>query len=384
MRRRNIKMIFLVISGIILTVVALFLFFFPLKQSTFASFPGFDDYFAVTPRLETAASPKEQDLLEKWRPILYISEGGTAPIDFYRDYIANGSLKRLDGSVVSNNMTLVVLNKWKNNEDVEFSYYPTVLPNNIRATVYARIDKVPVENGLIHRYLRYNFVFPTSGLAAELPSGTNLPAKILGWSNDWHQLDHYTAVTIVLDELEAPIAVFMQQHNLISSYIFGKDLPSPDADNPLAVVAAKGSNELYPLQQNSELRWPVVNFLSTGNLEFMLTGRNGGLFSAFDIAFPQTHPTSYALEFLSPSDAFYSFRGFLGARRRLPGRTGPPGADYNTLPSLKSPQAQLLFGLWRTGDGQVIEIIRRILAKYEMTSEDFSNLQSAFQRLVPR
>lgn len=56
------------------------------------------------------------------------------------------------------------------------------------------------------------------------------------------------------------------------------------------------------------------------------------------------------LDFLPPSDAFYSFQGFLGARRRLPGRDGPPGADFNTWPTLKPWVSQMLTGFWRAGN----------------------------------
>ena len=41
------------------------------------------------------------------------------------------------------------------------------------------------------------------------------------------------------------------------------------------------------------------------------------------------------------------FKGFLGELRMLPGRDGPPGADYNTLPELKPMPLQMLSGYWR-------------------------------------
>ena len=53
---------------------------------------------------------------------------------------------------------------------------------------------------------------------------------------------------------------------------------------------------------------------------------------------------------LPKDDAFYTFQGYLGERRRLRGREGPPGADYNTLPSLKPRGVQLLAFYWRDGD----------------------------------
>ena len=52
---------------------------------------------------------------------------------------------------------------------------------------------------------------------------------------------------------------------------------------------------------------------------------------------------------MAPADAFYTFKGFLGARRRLPGRSGPPGADYNTLPRFKPLAVQFAISYWRDG-----------------------------------
>ena len=55
------------------------------------------------------------------------------------------------------------------------------------------------------------------------------------------------------------------------------------------------------------------------------------------------------LRFLPPADAFYVFAGWLGERRLLPGRDGPPGADYNTLPAFKSKAVQLALFYWAEG-----------------------------------
>ena len=45
----------------------------------------------------------------------------------------------------------------------------------------------------------------------------------------------------------------------------------------------------------------------------------------------------------------YTFRGSLGESRMLPGRSGPPGADYNQIPALKGQVKEMLFGYWREG-----------------------------------
>jgi hypothetical protein len=58
---------------------------------------------------------------------------------------------------------------------------------------------------------------------------------------------------------------------------------------------------------------------------------------------------NYTLQFLRSDDAFYLFEGYLGERRLLPGRDGPPGAGYNTLPQLKPLELALFAGYWREG-----------------------------------
>lgn len=67
----------------------------------------------------------------------------------------------------------------------------------------------------------------------------------------------------------------------------------------------------------------------------------------------------YELRYLAPSDAFYTFKGFLGERRTFPGRDGPPGADYNALPQMKLRDLQLLYGYWREGNRGDLERFRR-------------------------
>ena len=82
---------------------------------------------------------------------------------------------------------------------------------------------------------------------------------------------------------------------------------------------------------------------------FMMGFGKRPMMSADDITEPD-RTVAYELAFLSGSDAFYSFHGFLGERRRLPGRDGPPGARYNTRPELKPLPAQILDGYWREGN----------------------------------
>jgi hypothetical protein len=67
------------------------------------------------------------------------------------------------------------------------------------------------------------------------------------------------------------------------------------------------------------------------------------------------------LAFLPPSDAFYVFQGWLGERRALPGRDGPPGADYNTLPALKPKALQLAAFYWYEDDLGYLDLLAAAL-----------------------
>jgi len=72
------------------------------------------------------------------------------------------------------------------------------------------------------------------------------------------------------------------------------------------------------------------------------------MMAGFDITHGEEEQ-EYQLAFLPTADAFYTFQGRLGEGRKLPGRDGPPGADYVTLPALM-PMANRLVSGYRPRD----------------------------------
>ena len=116
-------------------------------------------------------------------------------------------------------------------------------------------------------------------------------------------------------------------------------------DGRFDIDVAIRSNELYPHFPERRRR-RAVRFLSPEATAFMMGFGSRPLMSADDIT-EAARRVDYELEFPPGSDAFYTFQGYLGERRRLPGRDGPPGARYNTLPALKPLPAQILGGYWR-------------------------------------
>ena len=125
--------------------------------------------------------------------------------------------------------------------------------------------------------------------------------------------------------------------------MLGKDLDLPEDGRPQVDVAIS-SNELYP-HQAGRIRRRAVPFLSARTVDYLLTGRRQPRFQADDITHG-AHEIGYRLTYMPHDDAFYMFHGWLGAHRRLPGRDGAPGADYNTLPAFKRLVHQLLAFYW--------------------------------------
>ena len=196
-------------------------------------------------------------------------------------------------------------------------------------------------------FLTYHAVFRHSGLAAGTSGWQTLLANLFGDLDDWHQLDHYTAVTLILDDSNTPVAMLLQQHNGQRTYLFGESYMLPPDGRPEVDVAIR-SNEFYPHEMGRR-RHKVVRFPGPDEMKYLIGLTDQPMFSADDITDPQGE-APYELRFLPPDDAFYTFKGYLGERRSMPGRDGPPGADYNTLPFLKPWGRQMLIGYWRPGN----------------------------------
>jgi len=280
-------------------------------------------------------------LLERYRPRIYLAEGQTPFLDFYADYIAKGKLK-VDGRVVSASVGPELLNKYKDKPDAEF-VYQTAGQSQTQAVVFAKLEVDTLEyqgQNWPLSFLSYNLVFAHSGLLADLPMLARWAISPIADLRDWHQLDHYVGVTVALHQGE-PIAYTLQQHNYQTTYIVSRQKSWP-SDQRVAVDVALRSNELYP-HSPERVRHPGVSFVSEKAIEFVLTGKNKPLMAGWDITHGQIEQ-DYRLQFLAPDDAFYQFKGRLGESRKLPGRDGPPGADYVTLPGLMRWSHRLVAG----------------------------------------
>ena len=317
-------------------------------SGNFSQYPGFADYFAGHPRSSVLPTADEQELLRRHRPHWMLPPGHAGAVDFYGDYIANGVLVDGKGAMVSSPVTPAILNAHRNDPGAVFTHRAVRGSPPVAPVVFARIDRERFEaTGHAPRcltLLTYNIVFRTSGLPAGFGAWTSRALGAVFDLGDWHQLDHYTAATLVLDEREAPVMLRLQQHNHQRVWVLGADLPLHSDRRPVIDVAIR-SNELYP-HADGRMRHRSVPFPTPGGMRYLLGFGPAPMWSADDITDGRDEADP-ALAFLPHDDAFYGFHGWLGERRRLPGRDGPPGADYNTLPALVPASLQLAAGYWR-------------------------------------
>jgi hypothetical protein len=101
--------------------------------------------------------------------------------------------------------------------------------------------------------------------------------------------------------------------------------------------------------------------MNADSARYLVEGTDRPWLAADDVTEP-AREIRPALRFLPRDDAFYVFEGWLGERRLLPGRDGPPGADYNTLPALKSKAAQLAVFYWTEGASDYLAALDGLFA----------------------
>ena len=128
----------------------------------------------------------------------------------------------------------------------------------------------------------------------------------------------------------------------------------------IAIDIALRSNELYPHRPGRVVR-RAVSFMSPASARYLVEGADRPWLAADDITEP-AREIAPDVRFLPPADAFYVFQGWLGERRLLPGRDGPPGADYNTLPAFKPKAVQLAVFYWAEEATDYPDTIARLFA----------------------
>ena len=357
---------------------------------TFADFPGFATYYAGRCAGGDPGPPKTEDreLLMRYRPRFILPPGSIRPIGFYRDYLPYSVLRGYSDKVV---LVEVVsreeLRRQQDNTQVYLEYRPERRKQPIKSddpVVFGRVyrERVPFpgENGEGTRYLdltflKYNLVFPVSGLPAGLNRLAGIFLKGTGLDpGDWHQLDNFVAAHIVLGGSGKPIAVLLAQHNHHRAYLAGRDIAAP-ADGRFVFDVAQRSNELYPGSDSTNpVRHRVVHW--SLYLKYLLSGEGRPLISADDITYGHRvggQEVAYDLGFLSPCDPFYTAKIMLGAPRPFfgfdIGRDGPPGSDYYTVPDLLPLGNLLKFSYLHDGDPGDIRIVGESIDERKGTTD---------------
>ncbi|MGI9338940.1 MAG: hypothetical protein ACR2P4_10585, partial [Gammaproteobacteria bacterium] len=329
------------------------------EGGNFSQFEGFDDIRASLSPVPPNA--RERLLLARHKPRLFLSplaDVNNGPLDFYADYIAAGHLTTGEGMrIISPDAK--TLNAHRNDARALFVHSPkkqSAMPAGYGGVYNAVLD-LPGIGKTPLTFLSYHFVFRHSGLPAGVGGFLRDAANFAADAEDWHQLDHYTAVYIALHN-EKPVAMILQQHNYLRSYLINDD-ESFVAGKPAAVDVALYSNELYP-HRRKQTRHRAASVMTARTIGWLTqTGEtSGGFFAAEDIT-EGARDVDYALRFLPPNDAFYVFEGYLGEKRFLPGRDGPPGAIYRTVPKLWHLEVALYTYYWKEGDAEYADLLRR-------------------------
>ncbi len=350
------------------------------KYRSFVDYPGFDEYYKDR-CVQEVSPPGEEDgeLLAKFRPHLFLPPGGSYPVDFYRDYLPFTILRQYpDGEIITRNVTPEVLADNVDNREV---YLDFQRKEYLRAglgkkpVIYSRVYReavtFPTNDGVTRAYnltfLKYNIVFASSGLAAKLPLHIKLFLTIFGFDlEDWHELDNFVAVHIVLDENEKPLAVILAQHNHHRTFLLGHDLPQPE-DGRLTFDIALRSNEIYPASDSTErvmhrvIRWNLY-------MKYLLSGQDPPFIRGTDLTFGKNaggQAIDYDLVLLSPCDPLYTARILLGEPRpffgKYIGRDGPPGSDYYNVPELLPMGAILKFAYLHDNDPDDIAAVEKAI-----------------------
>ena len=302
-------------------------------------------------------SERERELLERHRPVLYVGQGEEGPLDFYADYVSSGTLA-VAGKEDNSSVDQAALNAVKLEPSATFSHErksEQVSPVGYGSVHYGKADLPGLEpRRRDWTFLRYHFVFRSSGIAMGVEKWQARLMSIGGDLRDWHQLDHYTSVVVALDEADKPVAVVLQQHNYMHTYLVGGDSAFPH-EGPFQVDAAIRSNELYPHRDKATVH-RAASFISQDTSAWLVgLSDDRPSLGTYDHTSPDRE-VGYELKFLEPNDAFYVFVGRLGAKRRLPGRDGPPGAIYYTVPEIWEYEKSMPMFYWVDNDEEFARI----------------------------
>ncbi len=343
-------------TWIYILIIALVVIVINFNSGSDEEFDFVESFLAYEDDMESInqEDPLTRELLERFQPRIFIAEGSYMPINFYNDYLPNTILKksgRID-KTISDDVSRDRLYELGGSSEFYIDYgiaYKKALKFNekdVDPTIYGRIYRSSMgegEDSIKLLFLKYNLVYPYSGLPEKTLSIKKLGSRLIGNPLAWHELDIHGAVHVVLreDDLK-PLGVILAQHNHHRVYLAGMDFDLPE-DSRVEIAISKYSNEPYLAfggeRDERVIGNPIkIEYLFGVSDKQPLTGGMDYIPNITDGA----EEVECRLELLPLDDPLYTSSMALGDRKKLAGfyrlwyLDGPPGMDYYTMPQLKS------------------------------------------------
>ncbi|MCB0366435.1 MAG: hypothetical protein H6624_03010 [Bdellovibrionaceae bacterium] len=332
-------------------------------------------------------NPYERTLLKTYKPRVFISPRGIGPVDFYEDYLPQTELVDHTGKVASRRVNRMLLKAFERSPGFSLRFRgpsPVCIGEacrNKRTRGYGQVyyGDVDLGEGVVLHYqvLKYNFVFPYSGLPARLSRAQEWLSGVVGDPKHWHDLDLHGAIHVFVEGSGGePFMVLLAQHNHFRTYLVGSDIMwSPEAG--LRICFAERSNEPYPCPLKQATR-NVPAAATPDHVDFLFGKGDGGggLFTGHDLVVGEAGgatPIDYDLAYLPSEDPLYTAWIPLGGRRGLgPLRffqSGPPGMNFKFNPKLKTYFDIAQFFSFVPGDRVALRLAKEQSAS--MFSEDY-------------
>lgn len=150
--------------------------------------------------------PYERALLKAYKPKIFISPQGLGPVDFYEDYLPHAELVDHRGRVASRRVNRNLLKSFERSPGFQLRYQGRdsfckgAACKGRRTRGYGQVHYGDVDLGegarLHFSVLKYNFVFPYSGLPARLSRVQEWLSGFVGNPDYWHELDIHGAIHI--------------------------------------------------------------------------------------------------------------------------------------------------------------------------------------------
>jgi len=301
-------------------------------------------------------SPNTLQLLEKFRPRIFVAPKSYIPISFYQDYLLQCVVRQRKNSRTARyqQVSRPLL------QDIQFS--PSLYLDysvsakaarrfdvkDVHPEIYGRIYKDALSTDKLNIpliFMKYSLIFPYSGLPTKIGPLKRLGSHLIGDPNGWHELDIHGAIHIIIEgNTHKPLGVLLAQHNHHRIYLVGKDFKWPD-DNRVSISFSQYSNEPYLMKDNAPYRLErtVGNPMHIAYL-FGVTDK-APLGAGSDKIFSKkggAREVPVELVLLPLNDPLYTAWIPMGNIEEIWGlwetwyRRGPPGIDFYTMGSLKN------------------------------------------------